>query len=66
VKPTSQAISEAKLNPGGSVLVVDGYDGPAEKVPPERVRGYWRVDANGKITGAFVPNLRYRPLEEFN
>jgi hypothetical protein len=65
-KPTPQAIAQAKLSPGGWVLVVDGYTGPPETVPPARIRGAWKVDTNGNITGDFMPNPRYRPIEECN
>lgn len=66
IKPTAEAIAQARLNPGGWVLVVDAYDGPADKVPPERIRGAWKVNAEGEIIGEFVPNARYRPIEECN
>jgi hypothetical protein len=66
VKPTQEAIAQAKLNPGGWVLVVDGYAGPDDQVPPERVQGAWKVDSNGEITGNFVPNPKYKPIEDFN
>jgi hypothetical protein len=66
VKPTPEAIAQAKQHPGGWVLFVDAYDGPDDKVPPERIRGAWKVDAKGEITGEFVPNPSYRPIEECN
>jgi hypothetical protein len=66
VKPTPEAIAQAKLNPGGWVLVVDGYSGAADQVPPERVQGAWKVDGDGEITGEFVPNPKYKPIEDFN
>ncbi len=65
-RPTPEAIAQAKLHPGGWVLVVDSYDGPDDQVPPERIRGAWKVDADGLITGDFVPNLKYRPIEQCN
>jgi len=65
-EPTPEAIAQAKLNPGGWVLVVDSYTGPDDKVPPERIRGAWKVDVNGIITGEFVPNPNYRPIEKCN
>jgi hypothetical protein len=66
VRPTRKAIEEARRNPGGWILVVDGYDGPPDKVPPERVQGAWKVGDDGVILGDFVPNPKYRPLNEFN
>lgn len=64
--PTPEAVAQAKLNPGGWVLVVDGYKGPPEQVPPARIRGAWKVDQEGNISGEFIPNPRYRPIEECN
>jgi hypothetical protein len=66
VKPTAEAIAQAKLNPGGWVMVVDGYNGPADKVPPERVQGAWKVDEHGEIVGDLIPNPKYRAVEDFN
>lgn len=64
--PTREAIAQAKLNPGGWVMVVDGYNGPPDQVPPARIRGVWKVDQSGIITGDFIPNPKYRPIEECN
>jgi hypothetical protein len=64
--PTAEAIAQAKLNPGGWVLVVDHYSGPADKVPLQRIRGAWKVDEEGNITGDLVANALYRPIEECN
>jgi hypothetical protein len=64
--PTPEAIEQARRNPGGWVLVVDGYAGPSDQVPPARVRGAWKVDDDGNIVGKFVPNPKYRPIENCN
>jgi hypothetical protein len=64
--PTPEAIAQAKVNPGGWVLVVDAFSGPADQVPAERIRGAWKVDERGIITGDFVPNPKYRPIEHCN
>jgi len=40
-------------------------DGVADRngaVPPERIRGAWKVNAKGEIEGEFIPNVNYRPL----
>ncbi len=66
IKPTPEAIAQARLNPGGWVLVVDSYSGPGDKVPPERIQGAWKVDGDGIITGDFIPNPKYRPINECN
>jgi hypothetical protein len=66
IVPTLEAIAQAKLNPNGWVLVVDHYEGPADQVPTERIQGSWKVDAEGNITGEFIPNPNYRPVEDWN
>jgi hypothetical protein len=62
MEPTPEAIAEAKRNPGGWVYVIDGAYGPDEAIPPERIRGTWRVDEAGHITGEFIPNPYFMPI----
>lgn len=38
---------------------MDGITDPDGAVPPERIRGAWKV--NGAIEGEFIPNPNYRP-----
>lgn len=60
-RPTEEAKAEALKNPGGWVYEIDGVYGPDGDVPPEAICGAWKVDSEGKITGEFVRNPRYRP-----
>jgi hypothetical protein len=60
--PTAVAHAEAKQNPNGWVYAMDGIADPNGAVPPERIKGAWKVNANGEIEGAFIPNPNYRPL----
>jgi hypothetical protein len=60
--PTAAAIAEAKQNPNGWVYAIDGIADPNGAVPPDRIRGAWKVNANGEIEGDFIPNPNYRPL----
>ncbi len=62
--PDGAATSEARRVPGGWVYVLDGGVSPDGACPPERIRGAWRVDSDGKIVGEFVPNPNYISLEE--
>ena len=59
MEPTEDAIAEARLNPGGWVYAIDGEYDPNGAVPPEAIKGAWKVDENGKITGEFIPNPNY-------
>jgi hypothetical protein len=61
MKPTPEAIAEAKHHPNGWVYVIEGNYGQNETVPPEAIRGAWKVDANGNITGEFIPNPNFLP-----
>lgn len=60
--PDAAAIAEAKRNPNGWVYAMDGIADPNREVPPERIRGAWKVNAKGEIEGEFTPNPNYRPL----
>jgi hypothetical protein len=64
MEPTPEATAEAKQNPGGWVYVIDGSYGPDEAVPPERIKGVWRVDDDGHITGEFIPNPQFMRLPD--
>lgn len=59
--PDAAAIAEAKRNPNGWVYALDGIADPNGVVPPERIRGAWKVNANGEIVGDFMPNPNYKP-----
>ena len=54
-------IAEAKKRPGGWVYEIVGSFAPDELVPPEAIRGAWKVDDNGNVVGAFLPNERFDP-----
>jgi len=58
---TEEVIQAARENPGGWVYKIEGSFGPTEYVPPAAVVGAWKVDANGDLTGEFIPNPQYRP-----
>jgi hypothetical protein len=58
---TEQARVEAKAHPSGRVYVIGGEYSNTEAVPPQVIRGAWKVDAHGNITGEFIPNPNYDP-----
>ncbi len=64
LKPTSEAIAEALKNPNGWVYVIDGAFEDIEEVPREAIKGAWKVDENGIITGEFLPNPNYKDLKK--
>jgi hypothetical protein len=61
MEPTPEARAEAKLNPGGWVYAIDNRYDPKGYVPPEAIKGAYKVDAAGEITGEFIPNPNYVP-----
>ena len=58
-QPPQAAIEEAKQNPNGWVYEIDERFDPNGAVPPEGIVGAWKVDDNGIIVGAFIPNRAY-------
>ena len=58
--PTPNMIAEARANPGGWVYQIGGSFGPNDAVPPEYIKGAYKVDDTGKLTGEFQPNPKYR------
>lgn len=57
---TDEIIQAARENPGGWVYKIEGSFGRNEYVPPEAVVGAWKVDSEGRLTGEFVQNPKYR------
>ena len=58
---TEDVIKAARENANGWVYKIEGSFGPTEHVPPEAVVGAWKVNANGNLTGEFMPNPKYKP-----
>ena len=50
---------QARLAGGGWLDEVVGHHPPSTPVPLTAVKGSWRLDANGDLTGEFVPNPHY-------
>lgn len=55
VVPTPEMVAEAKANPGGWVYQIAGGFGPNDRIPPEFIKGAFKVDEDGNITGEFQP-----------
>ncbi len=64
IKPTKEAILEALKKPNGWVYAVDKAFENIEEVPREAIKGAWKVDQNGVITGNFIPNPNYKDLDK--
>jgi hypothetical protein len=60
--PVSEAArAEARANPGGWVYeIAGGYDN-TEAVPPQAIKGAWKVDDRGEITAEYKPNPNFDP-----
>lgn len=59
-EPPPELVAEARHFPGGWVYEVEGEFGPSDAVPPEAIRGAWAVDPEGKLTGEYRANPKYR------
>jgi hypothetical protein len=59
VKPTPEAIAQAKLIPNGWVYAIEGDFKPEDAVPPEAIRGAWKVNKTGETEGEFIPNPNF-------
>ncbi|MFI2077211.1 MULTISPECIES: hypothetical protein [Streptomyces] len=64
--PPPGLVAEAAANPGGSVAAIDSdlIGDPNGYVPGEAIEGFWRVGADGKLTGEFVENPNYGPPKD--
>ncbi len=63
IQPRDPALIAAALeNPGGWVYDIDWVYRDEVRVPPEAIRGAWRVDPDGRLTTAFEANPRHRPV----
>lgn len=53
-------VAEAKSRPGGWVYEIVGDYQHDDAVPPEAIRGAWKVDGEGQIVGDFMPNPNFQ------
>jgi hypothetical protein len=54
-------LAEARKQPGGWVYEIDPRFDPLGAVPPEGIKGAWKVGLDGLPTGEYQPNPSYRP-----
>jgi len=64
MQPLPGEVEEAKSHPNGWVYRIKGSFRPEEAVPREAIVGAWKVDAEGKIVGEFMPNPNHVPTFE--
>jgi hypothetical protein len=58
-KPPNAAIEEALNHPNGWVYEIDNFFNKNEEIPPQAIKGAWKVNEKGIITGEFIPNPNY-------
>jgi hypothetical protein len=63
-KHSKALADQAKLNPDGWVYEIDWPYGDDEYVPPEAVKGAWKVDPQGQLTDEFQANPNYRAVRK--
>ncbi|GAB2700596.1 hypothetical protein GCM10027037_26810 [Mucilaginibacter koreensis] len=61
-EPSEEAIKEALNHPNEWVYEIDGFFNKDEAIPPQAIKGAWKVDSKGKISGNFIPNPNYVDL----
>ena len=64
--PPVEAVAEALANPNGWVYEIDGSFDKNEAIPPQAIKGAWKVNAKGIITGEFVENPNYVDLKNLD
>ncbi|WP_435233911.1 hypothetical protein [Micromonospora aurantiaca (nom. illeg.)] len=64
--PPAALVAEAARRPGGWVAELDRalIGDPGGYIPAEAIRGAWKVDDAGQLTGEFQPNARYGPPQD--
>jgi hypothetical protein len=53
-------LAEARTKPGGWVYEIDARYDPDGAVPPEGIKGGWKVGLDGVPTGEYKANPNYR------
>ena len=53
-------LAEAAKLPNGWVYEIRSGIDPDGAVPPEAIKGGWKIGPDGRPTGEYVPNPRYR------
>ena len=56
-------VRDARSRPGEWLYDVDRLYPADQPIPPEAIRGAWRIGTDGRITDEFTPNTRHRPVE---
>ncbi|MGZ3757657.1 MAG: hypothetical protein ACXVAY_19665 [Mucilaginibacter sp.] len=63
--PSKEAIKEALKHPNGYVYAIDRAFDNSEEVPPQAIKGAWKVNEHGFIVGQFIPNPNYVDLKKY-
>jgi len=53
-------IDEAKKQPNGWVYEIDPQYDPNGEVPPEGIKGGWKANEHGVLTGEYKANPNYK------
>lgn len=62
--PPAEIVERAKDHRGQWLYEIVGTFGPHDPVPPEAIRGVWKVNDAGEIEGDFIPNAKFRPIPD--
>ena len=63
-EPSTNAdlIQAARSKPGAHIYDIDWSYPDDQPTPPEAIRGSWAIDSDGRISGRYAVNPRYRPI----
>ena len=59
IEPSPEIIYQAQKNPNGWVYEIDGDVTDDQHVPPDKIRGAWKVGPDGRVTGEYTPNMKH-------
>jgi hypothetical protein len=57
--PPPALVAQAKWHPGEWLYEIVGSFGPQDVIPPQAIRGAWKVNDRGEIEGVFKANPKF-------
>ena len=62
--PSKEAVVEALKNPNGWVYEIIGDYENKENIPPQAIKGAWKVNDKGIIEGDYIPNPKFTEIKK--
>jgi hypothetical protein len=61
--PPESVIERARTRPGTWIYEIVGEYSEDDAIPPEAIKGAWKVDEDGRLTGDYLPNENFGTTE---